>query len=159
VTRTASDTTLRHLLEPLAAARGKLAGPASLAVVERTIVRGEMPPLHVHDEPEGFHVLEGRLVLVLGGVTMRLDAGHSVVAPAGLAHTYRTESESTRFLAVSFVPSIDLYERFLRAAASPAPADLRAPHESDLVVAALARENGITVLGPPGALPDPAFAA
>jgi quercetin dioxygenase-like cupin family protein len=149
-----SDTTLRSLLEPLAAARGKLAGPASLAVVERTIERGEMPPLHVHEEPEGFHVLEGTLAVVVGGVTMRLDAGHSVVAPGGLAHTYRAESASTRFLAVSFVSSVDLYERFLGAAASPEPADGRAPHESDLVVTALARENGITVLGPPGALPE-----
>jgi len=145
--------TLHGLLERLAAARGKLAGSASLAVVERTIARGEMPPLHVHEEPEGFHVLEGTLAVAVGGVTMHLDAGHSAVAPAGLAHTYRAESTQTRFLAVSFVSSIALYESFLRAAASPAPADGRAPHESDHGVTALAGENGITVLGPPGALP------
>ncbi len=118
-----------------------------------------MPPLHVHEEPEGFHVLEGSLAVVVGGVTMRLDAGHSVVAPARLAHTYRAESTSTRFLAVSFVASVDRYESFLRAAASPAPADGRAPHESDRVVTALAHENGITVLGPPGALPGQPLAA
>ncbi len=153
MTHVAPDTTLRELLGRLAAARGKLAGPASLAVVERTIARGEMPPLHVHEEPEGFHVLEGSLAVVVGGVTMRLGAGHSVVAPAGLAHTYRAESTPTRFLAVSFVASVDRYESFLRAAASPTPADGRVPHESDRVVTALARENGITVLGPPGALP------
>jgi quercetin dioxygenase-like cupin family protein len=153
------DTTLRAPLDELAAARGKLAGPASLAVVERTIARCEMAPLHVHEEPEGFHVIEGSLVFVAGGVTVRLDAGQSVVAPAGVPHTYRAESEPTRYLAVSFVASVELYEGFLRAAALPEPAGESGPHESDRVVTTIARGNGITVLGPPGALPAEALAA
>jgi quercetin dioxygenase-like cupin family protein len=154
----ALDTSLRALLDELARARGKLAGPASLAVVERTIARCEMAPLHVHEEPEGFHVLEGSLLLVVGGATVRLDAGQSVVAPAGVPHTYRAESESTRYQAVSFVASVELYEGFLRAAALPEPAGSRA-HESDRVVETIAGRNGISILGPPGALPAPPLAA
>jgi quercetin dioxygenase-like cupin family protein len=155
----APDATPLALLGELAAARGKLAGPASMAVVERAIDRCEMAPLHVHEEPEGFHVLEGTLLLVAGGVTVRLEAGQSVVAPGGVPHTYRAESDSTRYLAVSFVASVELYEGFLRAAALPEPEEESGPHESDRVVTALARGNGITVLGPPGALPTEALAA
>jgi quercetin dioxygenase-like cupin family protein len=153
MTSPASDSALRALLDEVAATRGKLAGPASLAVVERTLERNEMPPLHVHEEPEGFHVLDGSLSVVVGGVTVRLDAGKSVVAPAGVPHTYRAESERTRYLAVSFVASVELYEGFLRAAALPEPEGESGPHESDRVVTTIARGNGITVLGPPGALP------
>jgi mannose-6-phosphate isomerase-like protein (cupin superfamily) len=154
----ALDTGLRALFDELARARGKLAGRASLAVVERTISRCEMAPLHVHEEPEGFHVLEGSLLLVMGSTTVRLEPGQSLVAPAGVPHTYRAESESTRYQAVSFVASVELYEGFLRAAALPEPEE-RGSHESDRVVESIAGRNGISILGPPGALPAPPLAA
>jgi len=150
---------LRALLDGLARARGKLAGPASLAVVERALERCEMPPLHVHQEPEGFHVLEGSLLVVVGGSTVRLEAGQSVVAAAGVPHTYRAESEGTRYLAVSFVASVEQYEGFLRAAALPVRSEASGSHESDRAVTSIARENGITVLGPPGAVPAEATLA
>jgi hypothetical protein len=117
-----------------------------------------MAPLHVHEEPEGFHVLEGSLLVVMGGTTVRLDPGQSIVAPGGVPHTYRAESESTRYQAVSFVASVELYEGFLRAAALPEPAGSES-HESDRVVESIAGRNGISILGPPGALPAPPLAA
>lgn len=158
MTPIAPDSTLRSALAEVAAARGKLAGPASLAVVERTLDRGDMPPLHVHEEAEAFHVLEGSLVLLVGGESVRLERGQAFVAPAGEPHSYRAESESTRYLAISFVQSIEHYGSFLRAAAQPVPASSE-PHEDDAVVARLAGANRITVLGPPGTLPTAALAA
>jgi hypothetical protein len=59
---------------------------------------------------------------------------------------------------VSFVASVELYEGVLGAAALPEPAGSRA-HESDRVVESIAGRNGISILGPPGALPAPPLAA
>lgn len=148
---------LRALLEELSVARGKLAGRATLALLERTTERGEMPPLHVHREPEAVHVLEGSLLLYVGGACTRLVAGESLVAPAGVPHTHRAES-SGRFVVASFVRSPAGYEGFVRASARPS-AHPEEPHEDERVVATLAAENGIAVLGPPGALPVADLAA
>ena len=153
----ASDTTLRSLLEELAAARGKLAGRASMAVVELAADRGESTPLHVHAEPEALHVLAGALTVHVGVDTVTLGAGETLLAPAGVAHAHSAHADGTRYVAASFVRSVDLYESFLAAVARPAPA--REKHESDRIVEMLAAANGITVLGPPGDLPAAALAA
>jgi mannose-6-phosphate isomerase-like protein (cupin superfamily) len=148
----------RALLEELSAARGKLAGRATLALLERTTRRGEMPPLHVHREPEAVHVLEGSVLVFVGGASTRLVAGQSLVAPAGVPHTHRAES-SGRYVIASFVRSLSGYEGFVRATALPARAHGEEPHEDERVVETLAAENGIAVLGPPGALPVADLAA
>lgn len=155
MTQFGADSTLRSLFDELAAARGKLAGRASLAMLERTLARDEMPPLHVHEEPEAFHVLDGTLVVVVGDETVRLEAGDAYVAPAGVAHTYRAGSEHARYLALAFVRSTESYERFLHAVSRPEDAHpARPPLEDERVVATLAAANRITVLGPPGAVPS-----
>ena len=102
----ASDTTLRSLLEELAAARGKLAGRASMAVVELAADRGDSTPLHLHEEPEALHVLAGSLTVFVGAETFRLDAGETFLAPARVAHAHRAEADGTTYLAASFVRSV-----------------------------------------------------
>jgi len=154
----ASDTTLRSLLEELAAARGKLAGRASMAVVELAADRGESTPLHVHAEPEALHVLAGALTVHVGVDTVTLGAGETLLAPAGVAHAHSAHADGTRYVAASFVRSVDLYESFLAAVAPPRPG-AHEEHESDRVVELLAAANGIAVLGPPGDLPAAALAA
>jgi quercetin dioxygenase-like cupin family protein len=155
-----ATATLRALLEELAATRGKRAPRASLAVVQRTMDRGEMSPSHVHPEPEAFHVVEGGLTLFVGGETVRLRAGEAFVAPAGIAHAHRADAGATSYLAMSFVQSVDLYESFLAAVAHPEPGGEPEPDESDRVAAMLAgATSGITVLGPPGDLPAAAWLA
>ena len=153
-----TDTTLRSLLEELAAARGKLAGRASLAVVELATDRGETTPLHVHEEPEALHVLAGALRVFVGADTVLLRAGETFLAPAGVAHVHRADADRTSYLVASFVRFVDLYESFLAATARTAPPG-REEDESDRVVEMLAAANGITVLGPPGDLPAAALAA
>jgi quercetin dioxygenase-like cupin family protein len=153
----APDTTLRSLVEELAAARGKLAGRASMAVDELAADRGETTPVHVHEEPEALHVLAGALTVFVGADTVRLNPGETFLAPVGVAHAHRADADRTSYLAASFVRSVDLYESFLAAVARPAPA--REKHESDRIVEMLAAANGITVLGPPGQLPPAALAA
>jgi len=158
VTVDPSHPTLRSLLEELAAARGKLAGRASMAVVELAADRGETTPLHVHEEAEALHVLTGGLTVWAGVDTVRLTAGETYVAPAGVAHTLRADADGTTYLAASFVRSVDLYESFLAAVARP-ERRAREEHESDRVVQLLAAPNGITVLGPPGDVPAASLAA
>lgn len=153
-----TDALLGRVLEQLAAARGKLAPRARLTMVEHEAGRGEMPPLHVHDEPEAFHVEEGTALLFAGGACVRLEAGRGAVVPAGQPHSHRAESERLRYVVASFVRSPEAYDRFVKALARPerGGAELR---EDDRVVGTLAAENRITVLGPPGALPHVDLAA
>jgi len=155
---TATGSVPGPLLEELAAARGKLAPRATLTMLELTAERGEMPPLHVHDEPEAFRVLEGTLLVFAGGACIRLEAGRSTVLPAGVPHAYRAASARASYLVASFVRSPGPYERFLQAVARPG-GSTREPDDGDRVVEALAAENGIAVLAPPGELPGVDLAA
>lgn len=135
---------------PLLAALEAHAGSRQLAVVERTGRRGEMPPLHRHDEDEAFHVLEGVLTLYAGGEPVRLEAGRTFVAPRGGPHTHVVETERARYRVATFAASVSRYEDYLRAVA-PAPAVPNA--EEIAALSAIAAASGITVLGPPGLTP------
>lgn len=74
----------------------------TLGVVEITGTRGEMPPLHVHHrEDETFVVLEGELSLLLPGSSATLRAGQALLAPKGVPHAYRVESDTCRWLCLS----------------------------------------------------------
>ena len=135
-------------------------GLGSFARIEKTMRAGAMPPLHVHEEDELFHVLEGAMTIHAGDRAVRLGAGESFLAPKGVPHTYRAESERVRFLAVAAVASVGRYDEFLRAVAPATnPADgmsgLRwASAEESAALTVIASANRITVLGPPGALPS-----
>src|SRR3954468_3840796 len=82
-----------------------------LAVVEALGARGDMPPLHVHTvEDETFYVLDGTLsVHVAGCEPIVLEAGQSAFAPRGVAHAYRVESETARWLAIATPSGFDAF--------------------------------------------------
>ena len=124
-------------------------------MIESELAYGEMPPLHVHGADESFHVFEGTLTIYLGEGAVRLEAGETLVAPAGIAHTYRAESVKARVLTMSRVESAARYDDFLRAVARPS--DFGAPAwataEDEATVSAIAAAAGITVLSAPGELP------
>src|SRR5438094_6370498 len=72
-----------------------------MSVVETRGTRGQMPPLHVHHtDDEVFHVIEGELTVYRGAEVARLGAGDTALAPRGLPHTYRIESETARWIVV-----------------------------------------------------------
>jgi hypothetical protein len=117
-----------------------------------------MPPLHVHGDDEAFQVLEGTLVVHVGREVIRVEAGDHLLAPGGVSHTYHAEDRRARFLATTFVRSVDRYEQFLRAVARPA-ATMGAnwtTAEEAAVLDVLAEGAGVTVLGGPGMLPSAA---
>jgi quercetin dioxygenase-like cupin family protein len=156
-----TDTALVPLLARVAAATAGT-GSHGLTAISCTSTRGEMPPLHVHDEDEAFHVAEGSVTFYVGGDAVRLEAGEAFVAPKGIAHTHRAESDRARVLSATFVRSASRYEDFTRAVARPrvGSADGAArefPSDAEgAALATIAERNGITLLGPPGMLPDAA---
>ena len=126
-----------------------------LSVVESLARVGNMPPLHVHHrEDEVFHVLEGHITLHLPGEQIELEAGSTVLAPKGIPHTYRVESETARWLVVCQPAG---FESFVHTVSQSAPSEELPPldREHDLgAIDAAAVEHGIELLGPPGALPE-----
>jgi mannose-6-phosphate isomerase-like protein (cupin superfamily) len=134
-----------------------IAGEASggtLALADERGRRGNMPPLHVHHrDDETFYVLDGELSLFVAGEQLRLGRGQAALAPRGVSHSYRVESEEAHWLVITTPAG---FESFIREVAEPAPVDelppAGRPHDPAAVAQAAARV-GIEILGPPGVLP------
>jgi quercetin dioxygenase-like cupin family protein len=146
--------TLLSLIADAARLSGDARHPASVTAVATTTAPGAMPPLHVHEHDEAFHVLEGELTLHVGAETVALGPGESFVAPAGVPHTHRAE-RLTRHLTMACVASAGRYDEWVRTVARPVPALAGdwADCPEAAAAGAIAGANGIRVLGPPGALP------
>jgi quercetin dioxygenase-like cupin family protein len=126
---------------------------SGLSVMESLAARGDSPPLHVHrDEDEVFHVVDGELTLLVGQEPIRLGRGETRLAPKGVPHTYRVDSDRARWLVVT---SGGGFESFVRAASRPAerpdlPEASGPPTETQLrAFAELADAHGIELVGPP----------
>jgi quercetin dioxygenase-like cupin family protein len=125
----------------------------ALSVIESLAPQGDSPPLHVHrGEDELFHVIEGTLSLRVGDELVELAPGESLLAPKGVPHTYRVDSERARWLVVT---TRGEFEAFVRAVSRPA-ADGGLPErtgpptaEQQARFAAVAAEHGIELVGPP----------
>jgi quercetin dioxygenase-like cupin family protein len=129
------------------------ASHGAFGLVETTMPAGDMSPLHVHhDDDETFFVIDGELSLFVGDDHHVVRAGQALLAPRGVAHTYRAETD-VRALVIGSPAG---FERFVRAAGEPAPADTVPPADRPIdpaALAATAAEYGIEILGPPGMLP------
>jgi quercetin dioxygenase-like cupin family protein len=133
---------------------------AGMSIVELSGPPGDMPPLHLHrKDDEAFYVLEGEMSFFIGtDQPARRATGSLAFGPKGVPHTYRVESSGpARWLAICTPGD---FAEFVVAASRPAesttlPPPPPAPPSEDEVAAitTLAREHGIDLLGPPGALP------
>jgi quercetin dioxygenase-like cupin family protein len=128
-------------------------GTDQLSILEHAARRGDSPPLHVHvNEDEVFHILEGEFRFQLGTEERTGQAGDTVLAPKGIPHTYRVESESGRWLTVT---SHQQFEDFVRAMARKAnarglPPSGGAPNDAAIAaLTAMAKNFGIEIVGPP----------
>jgi mannose-6-phosphate isomerase-like protein (cupin superfamily) len=125
---------------------------ARLVLVERRAARaGVMPPLHAHAEDAQYELLEGELTFHFCNGIVRATAGDVVGVPAGTPHTFRVESEKTRWLVATRVASVARFEDFGLALAEPLDEWPSAEERASLE--AIAEANGIEILGPPGRLP------
>jgi len=100
------------------------------SLTEVLFPRGAAPPLHSHPQDETLIVLDGELTAWLvepelaGEPTAWVErcarprpAGSTVFAPAGIAHSFRVESDTARALVLSTPAGI---EDYVRALAEPA---------------------------------------
>ncbi len=156
MTTTAGRTTnARWFARDLAVVKvqGEQTGEA-WSLIDQTGPRGDMPPLHLHRrEEEAFYVLDGELTLFVPGEQIRLEAGDCAVAPRGIPHTYRVESETARWLVIASPAG---FERFVVEASVPAQSPTLPPGPpavSPQRLGELAAGYGIEILGPPGTLP------
>jgi mannose-6-phosphate isomerase-like protein (cupin superfamily) len=130
------------------------ASGGTLGLVEAVGRKGNMPPLHVHHrDDEAFYVLDGRLTLFMAGRDpVELGPGEGALAPTGIPHVYRVESDRARWLAAVTPCGFD---GLVREIAEPAEYDDLPPegrvHDIERVNAAAARQ-GIEILGPPGTM-------
>jgi hypothetical protein len=108
-------------------------------------VRRRLPPLHIHTrEDETFLVLEGSLTLFVGERTSRLEAGDSSLAPRGVPHVYRVESDGARWLAIASPAGFEAFVCEVAGAGTGiGPAELTE----------ISARYGMEILGPPGTLP------
>lgn len=132
---------------------GKASGGA-YSLAEVWGAQGDMPPLHVHHrDDETFYVLDGEVRLFIGDQQTVVRAGQAALAPKGIPHVYRVESNGARWLVVTSPAG---FEQFVRNASEPAPSDELPPAGRPVDPAALAQaaaEYGVEILGPPGMLP------
>jgi quercetin dioxygenase-like cupin family protein len=124
-----------------------------ISVVEHRAPAGDSPPLHVHHTEDEVCGLEGTLRLHVGGEDRRVGPGQVLLAPKGVAHTYRVESpEGARWLTITTQRD---FENFVRAMARPAPRPDLPPRsgsptpEAAAALAETARRFGIEIVGPP----------
>lgn len=89
-----------------------------VSVLESRAPRGDSPPLHVHDEDEIFHLIEGVMRLRVGGDEVVLHPGETINAPRGIAHSYVVESDEARWLIITAKGE---FESFVRSFSRPAP--------------------------------------
>lgn len=154
MTHTAIDTGKAWFLDTLVRLHVSAGqGGDGISLGESLAPHGDSPPLHIHHrEDELFYVLEGELRLRVGSGEARCRAGEALLAPRGVPHTYRVESEVGRWLAVTTGGD---FERLVRAVCRPAPAaTLPEPAgpptpEAAAALAAAALEQHIEIVGPP----------
>jgi len=108
-----------------------------------------MPPLQAHPEETTYSVIEGSVAFFVGESLVAAGPGESVVAPAGVAHTFRIDSEGARWRVATRVSSVIRFDDLGRALTAPGSMT----EDDAATVGAIAAANGIRILGPPGMLP------
>lgn len=128
-------------------------GADGISVIEHWMPHGEAPPLHIHrNEDEIFHVLSGRMRFRVGDHTLEAGLGETMLAPKGVPHQFRVESEGgARCLTITRGAD---FETMVRAVSREAGADglppLLVPDAA--TIEALSRacaDNGIDIIGAP----------
>ncbi len=127
--------------------------PAGMAISDHYMPFGDSPPLHLHhDEEEIFHIKSGTIRFRVGAEEFVAGAGETCVAPRGVPHSFRVESEQGARVLV--ITNGEGFDRMVREMARPAT-DLGLPEPrevtpdlADRLAAACAR-NGIDIVGPP----------
>ncbi|MEA2973437.1 MAG: hypothetical protein QOG82_1895 [Actinomycetota bacterium] len=114
---------------------------------EDTMVKGKTTPLHAHSEAdETVYVLEGEILVNIGGVERGVGAGGMTFTPRGTPHAFLVVSETARLLTLQ-TPGVG--QAFYRGA-SEALADDGSNQVDFARVRQVAIETGgMAIVGPP----------
>lgn len=129
-------------------------GQDGVSVLEHHVPEGDSPPLHIHHtEDEIFHILEGEFRVKVQDQEHRVGPGATLLAPKGVAHTYRALSPAGgRFLTVTAHGDFEGFVRAMgRPALHPGLPELAGPPPPEAIqaLASAAAEYGIEIVGPP----------
>jgi mannose-6-phosphate isomerase-like protein (cupin superfamily) len=127
------------------------AGP--ITVIDNYASSGATPPLHIHhNEGEGFYLIDGTMTIWVGGKKIDASPGSYVYGPPGVPHTFIVTSPIARYLFITEPAGFDRFVRSVSTVAErlvlPPPSAQRA--EDPELMARVAAEYGIEILGPPG---------
>jgi quercetin dioxygenase-like cupin family protein len=100
---------------------------------------GSGPPPHAHPWTESFYVLEGKLMITVGDKQTQVEAGTSVLVPAGSVHTFQVASPRARFITATSGGKASAFFRDLASTAPGVPTDETMP-----LVIEVAKRNGLT---------------
>ncbi len=118
--------------------------------VEQSGPRGMGPPLHSHEiENEGFYVVEGEMTFVVGDKRVSASPGSFVCIPRNVAHSFRVDSPTAKFLLVVTPAAI---APFFEELSEPAKTRTLPPPSGPVDAARfekVARRYGQKILGPP----------
>jgi quercetin dioxygenase-like cupin family protein len=133
--------------------RPSAAGADGVSIIEHHLPYGDSPPMHMHrHEDEIFHLIEGEMRFRLGDADVTARAGQTVVAPRGIAHSYRVESPAGA-RCLTMTTGIG-FESLVRGASRPAaaralPEPMTPTPQLIDELARIAGLNGIELVGPP----------
>lgn len=71
-----------------------VSGSAQLCIFDQYCQPGLGAPTHLHAVEEVLTVVDGRAEIWVGDERVVVDAGHSVIIPAGVKHGFRNASET-----------------------------------------------------------------
>jgi quercetin dioxygenase-like cupin family protein len=114
-------------------------------LVEVSTPQGSGPPPHVHErEDEAFYVLEGSFEVTVGNDRFHVQQECFIFAPRGVPHGYVVSAGPARHLSFVFPSGWEtFYHDAVRAGGGAAPVPA--------MLAELAKQRGVTLLGPPPA--------
>jgi mannose-6-phosphate isomerase-like protein (cupin superfamily) len=124
-----------------------------ITVIDNYASSGAAPPLHIHhNEGEGFYLIAGTMTIWVGGKKIDASPGSYVYGPPGVPHTFVVTSPIARYLFITEPAGFDRFVRRVSTLAErlglPPPSAQRA--EDPELMARVAAEYGIEILGPPG---------
>jgi mannose-6-phosphate isomerase-like protein (cupin superfamily) len=125
------------VLHPVAAGQDRLGSPHSMGVsslafklltadtggnlfvIEHSHLVPGGPPLHLHlNQDEWFYVVEGKVAFQIGGQSLELGPGESVLGPRRVPHAFSSIAPQSRML-IAFTPAGKMEQFFLDGESNP----------------------------------------
>jgi quercetin dioxygenase-like cupin family protein len=108
--------------------------------------QGKRTPLHTHPADESMYVIDGQILVHLGGEEHRLGAGGLVIAPREVPHAFLVLSETATLLTLHTPGTC---QAFYLGASEPLTPDTDRVVDFERVRASARDNGGINILGPP----------